>query len=227
MDIKVQVPNQLSEITLAQYRKYLDIALANQDDPNADTFVSMKMLEIFCNVPFEHTKGLKFKDVANVVGILADMLNSKPELVKTFKMGDTEFGFIPNLEDMSFGEYVDLDTTIGDWSKMHTAMAVLYRPIAQKYGGKYRIEDYEPEKYEEIMLNMPMDAVISSLVFFYNLGIELSKAMMNYLRQTEETALAQHLPLAESGVGINRFMDSLEEMLQGLNISHPKGSTNV
>lgn len=227
MDIKVQVPNQLNEITLAQYRKYLEVANTNADDPNADTFVSMKMLEIFCNVPYDKTKFLKFKDVAHIVGILADMLNSKPDLVKSFKIGETEFGFIPDLEDMSFGEYVDLDTSIGDWDKMHTAMAVLYRPIVQKYGGKYRVADYEPELYEDAMKHAPMDAVISSLVFFYNLGIELSTAMMNYLHKTEETALAQNLPLEESGVGISQFMHSLEETLQGLMISPPKGSTSA
>ena len=76
-------------------------------------------------------------------------------------------------------------------------------------------------------MHTPMDAVISSLVFFYNLGIELSKAMMNYLEQTEKEALAQSLPLAESGVGINQFMDSLTETLQDLNISPHKGSTSA
>jgi hypothetical protein len=227
MELKVIVPNELNEITLAQYKKYLDLVEANKEDQNADTFISMKMLEIFCGVPYEQTKGLRFKDVANIVGILSDMLNSNPELVKTFKIGDTEFGFIPDLEDMSFGEYVDLDTTIGDWSKMHLAMAVLYRPVVQKHGKLYRIAEYEPEKYEEAMKHTPMDAVISSLVFFYNLGIELSKAMMNYLEGKEKEALVQSLPLAESGVGISQFMDSLEETLQGLNISHHKGSTNA
>lgn len=227
MDIKVTVPNELSEITLAQYKKYIDLVETNKDDANADTFVSMKMLEIFCGVPYENSKGLRFKDVAHIVGILSDMLNSKPDLVKKFKIGDTEFGFIPDLEDMSFGEYIDLDTSIGDWSKMHLAMAVLYRPIEQKHGKLYRIKEYEPEKYEEAMMHTPMDAVISSLVFFYNLGIELSKAMMNYLEQTEKEALAQSLPLAESGVGINQFMDSLTETLQDLNISPHKGSTSA
>ena len=227
MELKVIVPNELNEITLAQYKKYIDLVEANKDDPNADTFVSMKMLEIFCGVPYEQTKDLKFKDVANVIGILADMLNSKPELVKTFKIGDTEFGFIPDLENMSFGEYIDLDTSIGDWSKMHIAMGVLYRPVIQKHGKLYRIADYEPEKYEEAMMNTPMDAVISSLVFFYNLGIELSKAMMNYLQGKEKEALQESLPLAESGVGISQFMDSLEGTLQNLSILPPKGSTSA
>ena len=41
-------------------------------------------------------------------------------------MRGVEYGFIPNLDDMSFGEYVDLDTYIGDWQNIHRAMAVLY-----------------------------------------------------------------------------------------------------
>ena len=225
MELKVKVPNELSEITLAQYNKYLNIVEANKDDDNADTFISMKMLDIFCNVPFEKTKDLKFAEVTHIVGILADMLNSKPDLVKTFKIGDTEFGFIPDLENMSFGEYVDLDTSLNDWSKMHIAMAVLYRPIKTKYADKYLIKDYEPEKYEEAMKYTPMDAVISSLVFFYNLGIELSKAMMSYLEGKEKEALQSTLPLDANGVGINQFMDSLEATLQGLSVLPNKDST--
>jgi len=118
---------------------------------------------------------------------------------------------------MSFGEYIDLDTYIGDMENIHRAMNVLYRPIKQKYDDKYLIEDYtgdDPEK----MKSMPMDAVLSSILFFYHLGMDLSQAMMSYLEE-EEMDLVQQQILGENGDGINHFSASLREILGDLKIS--------
>jgi hypothetical protein len=35
-----------------------------------------------------------------------------------------EFGMIPELDKMTFGEYIDLESYITDWDNMHKAMAV-------------------------------------------------------------------------------------------------------
>lgn len=218
MEFKVNVPNKLSEITLSQYMKYYKLVETNKDDNNAEAFLSLKMLEIFCNVPYDKAVELRIKDITGIVNIISDTINLKPELVTTFKMGGLEFGFIPKLEDMSFGEYIDLDMFIGDWGKMNKAMAVLYRPIEQKIGGRYRLKPYVPGDYDEIMLNMPMDAVISSLVFFYHLGIELSRGIVNYLETQEKEAIQDLTHSQLNGVGINRFTDSLKGMLGDLMI---------
>ncbi len=161
MKLEIIVPDNLSEITLEQYQKYLKI----QEENSNDKFLASKMIEIFCNLKLSDTLKMKFSDVDAICNILADMLNSKPELVKTFKMNGVEYGFIPKLDDISLGEYVDLDTFLGDWENMHRAMAVLYRPIEQKYGDKYSIVEYDAGD-GEMMKHMPLDAVISSIVFF-------------------------------------------------------------
>jgi hypothetical protein len=161
---------------------------------------------------------MKANSIKDVTMILTDMFNEKPQLVKEFKLNGRTYGFIPKLEDMSFGEYIDLDTYIGDMENIHRAMNVLYRPIKQKYDDKYLIEDYtgdDPEK----MKSMPMDAVLSSILFFYNLGMDLSKAMLNSLEEDQETNLARYLTLEENGDGINHFSDSLKEILEDLKIS--------
>ena len=104
-------------------------------------------------------------DVTRIVNKISDILNTKQELVMHFTMGTTKFGFIPKLDSMSFGEYIDLDTNIGDWQKIEKAMAVLYRPVIKEYGNLYDIEDYRGDNYHDIMNNMPLDAVFGSLVF--------------------------------------------------------------
>lgn len=135
MKIELNIPNELSEITLDQYQRYIKI----QDKETDEKFLQTKMLEIFCNIKLTDTLQMRLKDVAAIIDILTEMFDSKPKLVQKFKMKGVEYGFIPNLDEISLGEYIDLDTYMGDWENMHRAMAVLYRPIKQKYGERYII----------------------------------------------------------------------------------------
>ena len=214
MKIELNIPNELSEITLDQYQRYIKI----QDKETDEKFLQTKMLEIFCNIKLTDTLQMRLKDVAAIIDILTEMFDSKPKLVQKFKMKGVEYGFIPNLDEISLGEYIDLDTYMGDWENMHRAMAVLYRPIKQKYGERYNIEEYKVTD-GEVMKDMPMDAVISSVLFFYHLGIDLSQAMMNYLEDSQETRLVQYLSSESNGAGINQFTHSLKGILQDLRIS--------
>jgi hypothetical protein len=206
MKLKLTVPNDLGEIKLSDYVKYLKVLEVNEDDAYSDVFVHQKVLEIFCGVPLLDAVEYKMSDVRKVVQIITATLNKQPDLVRTFKLGDTEFGFIPKLDDMTFGEYVDLDSNLGNWDNMYKAMAVLYRPIKQKIGDKYLIDEYKGDLYYDAMLHTPMDAVVSSMVFFYNLGKELSIAMTKYL---EEEGTLEGLTASQTsiinGVGINQY----------------------
>ena len=83
------------------------------------------------------------------------MFEQKPQLITRFTMNGVEYGFIPNLDDMTLGEYVDLDTYISQWDRMEYAMAVLYRPIKDKYKQKYNIEEYTATDQEK-MKDMPL-----------------------------------------------------------------------
>ena len=214
MKLTLTVPNELSEITLMDYNKYLKVIDANEGDDYSEVFMHQKILEIFCKVPLIEAVEYKLSDVRKIVNIITTTLNKQPELVRTFKIGDTEFGFIPKLDDMTFGEYVDLDSNLGDWDNMYKVMAVLYRPIKHKSGDKYLIDDYKGDLYYDAMIHTPMDAVISSMVFFYNLGKELSVAMTNYL---EEEGIADSIPpaiLSINGDGINQYKHLLDSMSQ-------------
>jgi len=214
MKVEITIPDSLSEVTLDQYQRYLKIQDNNQDEK----FLASKMIEIFCGVKLSDTLKMKYADVDGICNILVDMFNEKPQLVTKFKMKGVEYGFIPKLDNISLGEYIDLDAFLGDWDNMHRAMAVLYRPIENKYGDKYSIKDYEAGD-GEVMKDMPLDAVISSIIFFYHLGIDLSQAMMNYLEEQEETSLVQYLNSEVSGVGINQFTHSLKAILDDLKVS--------
>ena len=223
MEIKLQVPTSLADITLREYKKYERIIKTNSEDENSERFVNLKMLEIFCGIKYEQGAGMSLVDYERIVVQLYDILNQTPKLVRRFYLGKREFGFIPNLEEMTFGEYVDLDTYIHDMSQIEKAMSVLYRPITNKHKDKYTIQKYEGDLLHETLLDMPMDAVVSSILFFYNLGIDLSSNMMDFLVDRQWNSLtADPANSSLDGVGMEQFTSSLKEILQNTKISLSK-----
>lgn len=171
----LKVPNDLSEIRLSDYQKFVKIAEKDQETD----FLHKKMIEIFCHIPLNQVSTYSFNSVRKVIEVLTNMLEQKPKLKTTLKIHDKEYGFIPKLDDMSFGEYADLDILIADWETMDQAMAVLYRPITNKFKNKYLIEDYDSDK-TAYMGSITLDYVFGSLFFLKNLNQELSKHILHY-----------------------------------------------
>ena len=210
MAIKLTIPESLNEITLGQYQKWLKIT----DGKEMNTFYQQKMIEIFCKTRLIDALRMKATDINKITFDLNKIFEDKPAFKDTFRMNEKEFGFIPKLDDMTFGEYVDLDNYLNEWETMDKAMCVLFRPITFKRKGQYRIEEYETaSKYN--MKNMPLDIVMASLLFFWNLKKELLKHIVNYLQNQQEVNLPPHLIASlKNGVGINPFTDSVREILE-------------
>jgi hypothetical protein len=216
--IELEVPSSLESITLRQYQKYLKVANKNEGDEYSD-FLNKKLIEIFCNVNLNNVESIPVVEFDKVLNIIQKAFEKKWGLTKTFKLLDVEMGFIPKLDDMSLGEYVDVEASLGDWENIHKAMAVLYRPINFKSGDKYTIAPYQPsDEVSELMREMPLSVVMGSMVFFYSLGIELSKASLIYLEMEMKRAKTSQLKeaLEKNGVGISQFMESLKETSQSL-----------
>jgi len=222
MKVQVKIPTSLNELSLSQYSKYIEIVnqfeKMKDESANPEIFYQLKTLEIFCGVNYEDGLKLRVQDVKRIVSQIEKLLAEKPDLITKFTVGDTTFGFIPKLDDMTFGEYIDLDTNLGDWNNMHKAYAVLYRPIKKQDGDKYLIEEYRGDVYYEAMKHTPLDVVFSSLVFFYHLGIDLSNAMTKYLEESTPEVLEQQKLLEKNGVGISRSIRLLKETLQSMTI---------
>lgn len=212
---EINVPTNQSEITLKQYQKFVSIAKNNDND----NFIRSKMIEIFCGVPLTDAYKMKLNSVFAVTDILEDVLSTKPKLVKKFVLNGVEYGLIPDFNEMSLGEYIDLDNNVSDFQNIQVAMNVLYRPIKNSHKGLYNIKEYTTDNPQK-MLDMPLDAVLGSLFFLMNLGMELSEHTILYSNsQTELENIQKKLTLEESGVGTAHFMVYLREMLQELKIS--------
>ena len=212
MEVKIQIPTTLNEITLGQYQEFSKL------DSKKESDVLLKMVEIFCKVPIEVVRSMKANDIKDICEVINTMFDVEHQLINRFQLGGQDFGFIPDLENISFGEYVDLDTFIGDTDNLHRAMNVLFRPIDLKQGARYTLKDYDPDS-NEAAKNYPLDACFGAMVFFYDLGRDLSIAMLNSSSKQNEENLAQYLGSLPNGDGTIQSMQSLTEILQDLKIS--------
>jgi hypothetical protein len=221
MKLEINVPSSLSEIPLKHYQEFLKI----QADSNDEEFVAQKMIEIFCGISLKDVVKMKLTSLNELIAHFTKLFSEKPKFQNRFKItseeGEIEFGFIPELEQISFGEYVDLESHLTNWESYHKAMAVMYRPIIKTRKDKYDVLPYEPNKdFQELMKFAPLDVVIASSVFFWNLGNELLQATLSYLENEMKknknlsATFQKQLNLQNDGDGISQYMQSLKETLQ-------------
>ena len=224
--VTINIPTSLQDITLRQYQKYVkDVKhLTDKEDMTDEEseFANLKLLECFCGVTMKEAYKLPMTEFSFIIKHINELFKQESKHRLHFDMTDpkgntVKFGFIPKLEDISMGEFVDLEKYVGDWQQMHKAMAILYRPVIHKRKEFYLIEDYEgSDKYSDVMLDSPIEAAIGSMVFFYNLSKELSKHLMDSLAKRLKEDMEFQQVLQQSGVGINQFTHSLEEMSESL-----------
>lgn len=213
MKATITIPESLNEITLSQYRDFLNVA----EDIEGD-LLNQRMLEKLCGIPLHEVLLIKLKDVRSIVNDINILFEKEQPLQRTFTLGKTKFGMIPNLDEMEFGEYIDLETNITSWDTMNKAMSVLFRPITSEVDGKYEIEPYNGSAtYSEVMLFLPIDIIMGAMVFFYRLGNELLKATQNYLMEEVQEILTmpQHSS-TQTGDGTIQSTQYLKETFTSL-----------
>tara|TARA_R100000951_G_scaffold116694_1_gene129845 strand:- start:1223 stop:1834 length:612 start_codon:yes stop_codon:yes gene_type:complete len=200
MKVELTVPTSLNDIPLYQYQKF--IKTFESEDELTDEYAGLKMLELFCGLKIDEALKIKMSDMNIIIDKLNKCLSEKPPLITRFKLGNTEFGFQPQLDDLTFGAFVDLENSISDWDSMHKAMAVLYRPVTQQLKGKYEIEEYRGDSWHDAMRNMPASVAVSAITFFFLLESDLMKATLPYSRGQEEVAQQEKQTSQISGDGI-------------------------
>jgi hypothetical protein len=213
MKINITIPENLNEITLYQYQRFEKLIKDNEPSE----FVNQKTIEIFCNIELKDVARIRIAEVSEILKHINELLQQKPKLTQTFKLGVYEFGFIPKLEDLSSGEYIDIESYLSDTQTLHKAMAVLFRPIKTKVNKLYTIEEYESsEKYSEVLKYMPLDVALGCMLFFSTLLNDCVSGLTDYIQNEAEQSEQVKNLLAKNGVGINQFTQQLKETFSTL-----------
>ena len=170
------------EVTLEKWLKLIDFQKGTKSKEAEETIAALS------TIPKDLIKQLELKDVAVIMSKLSELQAKQDSSLKRIvEVNGKRTGFHPNLDEITLGEYADLETMIkNDIEKnMPEVMAILYRPIVEENNDVYTIEAYDGNitiRAEE-MKKMSAEQVQSALVFFYHLGKELSLTLPLYLME--------------------------------------------
>ena len=186
-EVKLIIPDNWSDITIGTYQKYVKI----QEGKGSEKNKIIKSLSLLCNTTPFIVKKMPYKDLLEIMAIIKKMIDTEPKkekFRKVFTFNDEEYGFCPNLSNITTGEYIDLESYCKEpVENLHIIMSILYRKINFSRGDGYSIEEYNPDEFkEEIFKDFPMDIALSSLGFFLTLGSDLAMISHNYLVAQEK-----------------------------------------
>ena len=211
--LELKVPTSYADISL---KRWLDLQneLENyKDDPNA---VTALMLYHLCGLDPKYLKGIAIEDYANVVAELDSFLsNVELPLQKLITIDGVEYGFEPNLSQMSYGAYADITqykqlTIDKNWAKI---MSILYRPVTHKKGELYSIKAYDGELKEQLFSEIGMHIHFGALFFLLNLQMDLLKSILNSSMEKVTKPNMKQI-LERSGQLILQSFNSPAEILQ-------------
>ena len=197
-----------SEVTLEKWIKLAELeGLSKAEEAKG-------ILKILSDIPDDLISKLALADVSailNRVAVIQKEANSY--LKRIINVDGKEYGFHPNLEDITLGEYADIETLIknGVKNNLPEIMAILYRPIVEREGNAYIIEAYDgkidvrAEKFKK----MSAEYVESSLVFFWIFVNELLTTLplslteqVNKVKKDLEEKILEEKTLQTNGDGL-------------------------
>jgi hypothetical protein len=198
--VTLKIPQTWGEVKLGSYQNY--VGTSESKEPND---VIYNTISAFCDVPTEVVERFKLEDLKKVYNSLNKLIEVElnKSIINKIELDGVTYGMHPNLDSMTFGEYVDIE----EFSKekiqgFHKVLAVLYRPIIKEKNGKYNIEPYETKHQDqaEKFKAVNMDVVNGLTVFFYRLGGECLQTFQASIVAEAETEKVAKLPDLTGGL---------------------------
>ena len=202
--VKITIPENLGDIKLGKYKEFI----INADEENGDQLA----LYYFCGLDGDMQEGMKKKDLDEIRNQLGEVLSEKPPLTKSFQYNGKEYGFHPKLEDISLGEYIDLDTYLKEpYKEAEKILGVLYRPITKKMFGRHDIENYDPDKHNGLgFQDLGADIFMGCLLFFYRIVTDLQITFLKSLEKEKKKDMMQNPNSVENGDGMESYIKLLK-----------------
>lgn len=198
--MNIQVPTDINDITLEQYQKF---ALINTDDQDPEFFL-MKQIEIFCGVDIQLVNQMRYEDIKDIADEISGVLAQESKFTNRFEMDGVEYGFIPDLQAISLGEFVDLEESLANVKDFHKAAAVMFRPIKKRFKELYTIEGYSASLESQAAFKQaPIGVISAAVVFFYDIVKELLQGSQDFLNKeiAKEMAILEQSNSLQSGDG--------------------------
>ena len=181
--MKLRLPASFQDLTLRHL-----MTLETETDP-------VKRVQAVTGHSFAELRKMPHKLIVEANAHL-DELQAKEiaQHKEIIELNGVEYGFVPDWDEFSAGEWIDMETYTEDfWKTPHKAMSILYRPIDRKWGDRYSIKAYTAKEDADVFLDMPAPLVAGALLFFWTTETKLLSALQSSLIQKtqEVTSLLQ------------------------------------
>tara|TARA_R100000654_G_scaffold17994_2_gene37578 strand:+ start:3405 stop:4007 length:603 start_codon:yes stop_codon:yes gene_type:complete len=198
--MKIKIPYNLDGVSIAQYQKAM-----KHEEP-------LRKVSALCGISYEDLLTYPKELTLEAEKLTEKVLNTETtKHVKVFEIKGKKVGFITDWSKLTTGEYVDLESYCKDVvANAHKIMAVLYRPVSNELGNKYKIAPYKDKLHENEFLEVPVARFVSALVFFWNTRNNYLTASLLSLAKLNPTNLVK------GGAGMIPFTGWLMKILQRL-----------
>lgn len=170
------------EITKLEDLTIQDYLVIKSLNGKEEDFIRKRLIEHF------NLKDLTILEADSFMEKLNKALAEKPRFIQRFTLNNVEYGFIPNLDNITAAEWIDIDNYQSDDDNIHKLLSILYRPVIKKFNlfGLLKNEKYSIEKYNgtnDKLIKAPVEAYLGAMVFFYRLSQELLSASIIYTQK--------------------------------------------
>ena len=140
----------------------------------SDDYYAAKLVNLFTDAPVEDLLQTDFEKVNYLATEILQLIpQEKPKFVDRFELDGISYGFFPKWEELSFAEFVDMDTISSKKEDelldfLHILCSIMYRPIVNERSH----HDFDIEKYDIKSMKIRSELFKSKLDVKYILGAQ-------------------------------------------------------
>lgn len=146
----------------------------------SDDYFAAKLVHIMSNAPVEEVLESDYQYIeylsTYIMGLIP--MDKQPKFYDRFELNGVKYGFFPNWKDLTFAEWVDMDTLSTKKPEeildlLHVICAIMYRPITEeKSEHDFKIEKYDidemKERAELFKKELDVKYILGAQFFFIN-----------------------------------------------------------
>jgi len=165
------------------------VKMYKMKDLFSDDYYAAKLVNLFTGAKVEDLLETDFEKVNYLASEIMKLIpQERPPFKDRFELDGVQYGFFPQWEDLSFAEFVDMDTISSKkedelLDMLHLLCAIMYRPIVTERSP----HDFDIEKYDiksmkiraELFKNKLDVGVILAAQFFF---INFANRYSNYFQ---------------------------------------------
>lgn len=192
--MELRLPHKWSDLTLGE----LQVLMTSENTLERISICTNKSVDQLRTMPQKLIEAAQ----THIDGLLTQ---ETARFEKVVQIDGKRYGFIPDWDAFTAGEWIDMETYLSDfWKNAHKIVSVLYREVTYELGDRYEIEKYTAKEDASIFEEMSAELVSGMLLFFWTTRNELLHDMKSSLLEVAAKAIQS----AKNGDGITSSMPS-------------------